>query len=395
MAPRKKIKKNSKTKFIAPINKKKNGIVRKKATTSSFLLYKSIKTAKTIFKAPFLLINLIIYKAIHILKSIVIQLFYMLKKFLILFSNIKDAFFSIIFGLLAGGIGAVVMFSYLDFNSENLSLDHDKRIVENEKLISLLQENLVNNKNILNDYKKTINQLLSSLDKVNDFSTEAEKNITDFNNKIEELFLITNKSNKDFLLAEKEYKTKVLELEKKIEDSSKLMLSSSKSELSNRLYLAKSLVDRLRSGVPYSPQLVALGQQGLDPALLRFSIGGAPTLSDLTARLSVRAGELRDSLKTKSDMSWRNSLKDEISKLVKIKPTNSKDIVGVEGVLLRAEEAISLGNLEKAISEIDSIDLESRGALNAWLLEAKAKRNANIAAENLLAKTTAALRNKN
>ena len=172
------------------------------------------------------------------------------------------------------------------------------------------------------------------------------------------------------------------------------MLSSSQSELSNRLYLAKSLVDRLKSGLPYSPQLVALGQEGLDPTLLRFAKGGAPTLSDLAARLSVRAGELRDSIKTKEDLTWRDSLKDEISKLVKIKPMNSADVEGMEGVLLRAEEAISRGNLEKAINEIDTLEKESRGVLDSWLKEAKARKDASVAAENLLARTTAALNRK-
>ena len=67
----------------------------------------------------------------------------------------------------------------------------------------------------------------------------------------------------------------------------------------------------------------------------------------------------------------------------------------MEGVLLRAEEAISKGDLEKAIAEIDSLEVSARGVLGAWLLEAKAKKNASIAADNLLAKTTAALRKRN
>ena len=64
----------------------------------------------------------------------------------------------------------------------------------------------------------------------------------------------------------------------------------------------------------------------------------------------------------------------------------------MDGVLLRAEEAISKGNLEKAISEIDTLEIEARGALDAWLKEAKARKDASVAAENILAKTTAALK---
>ena len=52
-----------------------------------------------------------------------------------------------------------------------------------------------------------------------------------------------------------------------LKSNSRLILSSSKTELSNRLYLAQSLLDRLQSGVPYSPQLKALGKEGLDQEL--------------------------------------------------------------------------------------------------------------------------------
>ena len=174
-----------------------------------------------------------------------------------------------------------------------------------------------------------------------------------------------------------------------------VILSSSKTELSNRLYLAQSLLDRLDSGVPYSPQLKALGKEGLDPALLRFAAGGAPTLKDLEARLSARAGEQLDADRTKRDNTWRENLKKEISKYVKIKPTNINEIKGVTGALLRAESSLSRGNLGKAIEEISSVPIDERGPLDAWLTEAKARQSADIAAKNLLAKTTAALQQKN
>ena len=61
--------------------------------------------------------------------------------------------------------------------------------------------------------------------------------------------------------------------------------------------------------MPYSPQLKALGKEGLDPALLRFANGGAPTLKDLEARLSARAGEQLDADRTKKDTSWKENLK--------------------------------------------------------------------------------------
>ena len=51
--------------------------------------------------------------------------------------------------------------------------------------------------------------------------------------------------------------------------------------------------------------------------------------------------------------------------------------------------------MTKAIDEISSVPIEQRGPLDAWLTEAVARQNADIAARNILAKTTAALQLKN
>ena len=387
MAPKKKQKKNLK------IVKKKTISKKKINTGKSFTNFSKI--VSTNVKLPFLFINLIIANFIKFIVNLSVKLMTIIKEIVKLLSTVKEAFFSILFGLLAGAIGAVVVFSYLDLNIQGVNAEYESKILDSETTISNLKAEVKKNNFRFEKFQNTLNEFKKKLD-------EAEKNnldngnvISEYNNQIKELFNITTTTNQNIKASEEVNKNKMSVLEQKIQNTSKLMLSSSKSELSDRLYLAKSLVDRLKSGVPYAPQLVALGQEGLDPALLRFAKGGAPTLSDLAARLSARAGELRDSLKTKSDLTWRDSLKDEISKLVKIKPTNSQDIEGMEGVLLRAEEAISKGNLEKAIAEINSLEIGSRGVLNAWLKEAIAKKDASVAAENILAKTTAALKIKN
>ena len=390
MAPKKKQKKNQKV-----INKKLS--VNKKASSSNKKKSTGLYFSGFIEELlrPSLIFKKLINRALETAKKFFLQLFNLIKQAFRLLLGMKEAFFSITFGLLAGGIGAVLIFSYLDFNSQGKDTELESKILESEKAISFLKSELKRNDIKFEEFKNVISSLKNDLNSTTKSSLENKGFIAEYNNKLDELFTITNNANKKILTVEEKSINKILELEQKIQNTSKLMLSSSKSELSDRLYLAKSLVDRLKSGVPYAPQLVALGQEGLDPSLLRFSQGGAPTLSDLAARLSARAGELRDSMKTKSDLTWKDSLKDEISKLVKIKPTNTENIAGMEGVLLRAEEAITKGNLEKAISEIDSLEIESRGVLDAWLKEAKAKKDASVAAENILAKTTAALKIKN
>ena len=365
----------------------------KKNTNNLSLIF--AKVTSTILAKPFFFINLLINRILKIAKSIFLQLFNLIKQTLKFLLKAREAFFSILFGLLAGGIGAVIIFSYLDLNSQGQNAEYETKILESEKVISSLQLEIKKNNARFQEFESTISVLKNKLNTTEKNSLQNKNFIDEQNIKLEELFIKTNQANEKMLSAEEKNNNKIVELEQKIQNTSKLMLSSSRSELSDRLYLAKSLVDRLKSGVPYAPQLVALGQEGLDPALLRFAQGGAPTLSDLAARLSARAGELRDSMKTKSDLTWKDNLKDEISKLVKIKPTNSANIEGMEGVLLRAEEAISKGNLEKAITEIDTLEVDARGVLDAWLKEAKAKKDASVAAENILAKTTAALKIKN
>ena len=393
MAPKKKYKRKKKVVNKRVSINQQSPSSKKKKSNDLFLIF--TKVVSSILAKPFFLINLIINRVLVIVKSISLQLFNLIKQTFNLLLEAKEAFFSILFGLLAGGIGAVVIFSYLDLSSQGQNAEYETKILESEKVISSLQLELRKNNAKFEEFENTISVLKNKLDTTEKNSLKNKNFIDEQNIKLEELLAQTNKASEQILLAEEKNNSKIVELEQKIQNTSKLMLSSSKSELSDRLYLAKSLVDRLKSGVPYAPQLVALGQEGLDPALLRFAKGGAPTLSDLAARLSARAGELRDSMKTKSDLTWKDSLKDEISKLVKIKPTNSENIKGMEGVLLRAEEAISKGNLEKAITEIDTLEVNSRGVLDAWLKEAKAKKDASIAAENILAKTTAALKIKN
>ena len=393
MAPKKKQNRSKKvvTKKTS-INKKASNKNKKNFNNFSLIF---AKVTSTIFAKPFFLINLLINRALVIAKNIFLQLLNLIKQTLRLLLEAKEAFFSILFGLLAGGIGSVLIFSYLDLSSQGQNAEYETKILESEKVISSLQLELKKNNAKFEEFENTISVLKNKLDNTEKNSLTNKNFIDKQNIKLDELYTKNDQASEKILSAEKKNYNKILELEQKIQNTSKLMLSSSKSELSDRLYLAKSLVDRLKSGVPYAPQLVALGQEGLDPALLRFAKGGAPTLSDLAARLSARAGELRDSMKTKSDLTWKDSLKDEIAKLVKVKPTNSENIKGMEGVLLRAEEAITKGNLEKAIREIDTLEINARGVLDAWLKEAKAKKDASIAAENILAKTTAALKIKN
>jgi len=386
MAPykKKKIASNKNKKKIS----KRTSLVKKSNLRKKFLDDRIKRFLILISKAPFLLINLIIFNLIRFIKQVSLHLFNIIKNILGLFANFKDAVFGIIFGFLSGSIGAVVILSYLDINTNPNDNLNDETIKQNSQKITTLEDS---NKNLELALRNT-NLIESKIDNISKTLDELSYKNNENTNKVSE----NNKEIKKLLDQSELHNNQIKNVILDVKNTSELILSSSKTELSNRLYLAQSLVERLKSGVPYSPQLVALGKAGLDPALLRFAKGGAPTNIDLTARLSARAGELRDSYKTKGDQTWKNNLKDEISKYVKVKQTNSKNIKGMNGVLLRAEEAIAKDNLKNAILEISSLKPKERGVLlNAWLDEAIAKNEASIAAENLLAKTTAALKKRN
>ncbi len=406
--------KRSKSKKKVPVafrKKTKNAVVSKKATNQKkldlhiSLFIKNIfrfaqkALSKSVFlttslltnliRAPFLFINVFSSTLFSIFRSITYFTVNIFKNILFSIYKFKEVFFGILFGIISGGIGAILAVSYIELSSDQTKKSIE--IYENQKKIlskiSIIEErvkdtekNNIYNKSSIEDIKLSQEKLLKSEEKFD----AIEEEINNLSESIKVVEKQTYNIDSDLSILRDDLKS-----------NSRLILSSSKTELSNRLYLAQSLLDRLQSGVPYSPQLKALGKEGLDPALLRFANGGAPTLKDLEARLSARAGEQLDADRTKKDTSWKENLKREISKYVKIKPTNIQEIKGVTGALLRAEQSISRGNLSKAIEEISSVPVKQRGPLDAWLTEAVARQNADIAAKNLLAKTTAALQNKN
>ena len=374
-------------------NRKSTGIIKKtnsanKKIKGNFVFKNSSLNVflRMVVKFPYVFIN----KTSSFVIQFLLGFFSVFKQMITFSLKIKEAIFGILFGLLSGSIASVVIYSYFNYNSQIDNAINDQNIIDNTNMmeqISALEEKI---KQIVSQNKT--NKI--EIDKISNIENQLTSTIQNSEDNYDKIITV-NEEIKDISKKSEMIQKDLVKLEQSIINNSKLMMSSSKTELSNRLYLAQSLVDRLKSGVPYAPQLIALGVEGLDPALLRYAKGGAPTLSALAARLSARAGELKDADKTMRDVNWRDNLRSEISKYVKIKPTDIQSIKGTPGALLRAEDAISKGNLEKAIKEVDSLTPNDRGALNAWLSEAKARQNANIAAENLLAKTTAALRKLN
>ena len=94
-----------KKKKIVPSKNKKNinkktSLVKQSSLRKNFLADRIKKILILISKAPFLLINLIIFNIIKFIKQVFLHLFNLIKNILKLFANFKDALFGIIFGFL-------------------------------------------------------------------------------------------------------------------------------------------------------------------------------------------------------------------------------------------------------------------------------------------------------
>ena len=131
MALKKKQKRSKKV-----VNKKVSNSTKKNTHSVSLIFAKVIST---ILAKPFFFINQLINRVLTIAKNIFLQLFNLIKQTLKFLLKVKEAFFSILFGLLAGGIGAVIIFSYLDLNSQGQNAEFETKILESEKVISSLQ----------------------------------------------------------------------------------------------------------------------------------------------------------------------------------------------------------------------------------------------------------------
>ncbi len=150
----------------------------------------------------------------------------------------------------------------------------------------------------------------------------------------------------------------------------------------------------MAAGVPYAGILEGLELEEIDPALIRFANAGAPTIADLAARLSGRAGEVRDANRTANESGWRDKIAGEISEVISIRRSNPGNIRGAKGALLRAENSLINGKLNDAIEQIQSIDPQYHGPLAAWLIEATARQQADRAAEKLLKSVAAKLKSE-
>ena len=218
MAPRKKQRRNVKVVTKKNIKKKKGNQVAKLNSYSSNI-DNIARVIKTLAKAPFLVINKVLSTLIKILKEMFFFFSNLVKLFINFISGIKEAFFSILFGLLAGGLGAVVIFSYLDLNSQGKNELNDIKILENEKIIASLKNEIENNKINLTKFAEITKSLNKELEKNKTVDIDNKNTLNEYNRKVEELFSITEQTNLKILKIEEDNENKISRLQKEINNT--------------------------------------------------------------------------------------------------------------------------------------------------------------------------------
>ncbi len=337
---------------------------------------KSKEDSKPIYKNYFSMIKSI---ADQIISKIISYKNSLLKIFLNFINLIKNFLLSsILVPAIAGGALAGLIIT-LFMNS------HTKPIVDIEQL-----ENRFNNIEIK---QEELNKFNKSIEGINNKISQINEELIDLKREYKNIDIVPNTSQ-----IEKNF-GRLSNLEKKLEQvinntqkTRNIIISANQTDAAAKYGLATLLISRLESGVPYSGILEGLELEDIDPALIRFANAGAPTIADLAARLSGRAGEVRDANRTANESGWKEKIADELGDVISVRRSNPSQVTGAKGALLRAEDSLRNGKLNDAISQIESIDPQYHGPLAAWLIEATARQQADRAADKLLKNAAAKLK---
>ncbi|MGO4571969.1 COG4223 family protein [Microvirga sp. 2TAF3] len=161
-----------------------------------------------------------------------------------------------------------------------------------------------------------------------------------------------------------------------------------------RISLTERLNDALRQGVPYADVLAALRKIESDSGRLAplepFAQQGAPTAAELSQSFkSLSAAILRDDRAAAggwTDRFWRMA-----DRIVTIRPVNEPGSTGVPGLVARIDQALERGNVPEAVAAWAALPEPSRRITEEWGRKAKARAEADVAAQALAKDALAAL----
>jgi hypothetical protein len=161
-----------------------------------------------------------------------------------------------------------------------------------------------------------------------------------------------------------------------------------------RVVLAQRLSDALRNGEPYPEVLAALRSAQADPgrlgALEPFAQQGAPTAAELAQSFEpLSAAILRDERTASGD--WTDRLLRMADKVVTIRPVNAPDSTSASGLVARIDQALARGDVGDAAKAWEALPEPARRMSEDWGRQAKARADADAAAQAITANALSAL----
>jgi hypothetical protein len=185
------------------------------------------------------------------------------------------------------------------------------------------------------------------------------------------------------------------EQEKRLEDLSRQAAERAEAGRPTvRVVLAERLGDALRNGEPYPEVLAALRGAQADPgrvtAIEPFAQQGAPTAAELAQSFEpLSAAMLRDERTASGD--WTDRLLRMADKVVTIRPVNAPDSTSASGLVARIEQALARGDVGDAAKAWEALPEPARRMSEDWGRQAKARADADAAAQAIAADALSAL----
>ena len=147
------------------------------------------------------------------------------------------------------------------------------------------------------------------------------------------------------------------------------------------------LVGRIAAGQPFADELEAVTARlpsapGLE-ALRPYAGTGVPTVSDLQARLAETVAELPQEPDdtAAADGIWP-AVRQRLEGMVTVRRSDEADL---PAVLARAAAALERGDVAAAITEVEQVEQGAPGKLEAWLADARMRRDVEAGLQELAA----------
>jgi len=174
------------------------------------------------------------------------------------------------------------------------------------------------------------------------------------------------------------------------------------SRVAASVLAAGQLAQAMGSGGPFVRELVAVRAMGGDDVEIAQSVAilepyaanGVTTLADLRASFPPTADAIvRAEPVTDGTGGWTDRVVERVASLVTIRRTGPEAMAagGVDGALAKAEEALAVGDLQAAVTALQSLDGAPAAAAQSWLEVANRRLVAERAMNSLQQRAIARL----